>query len=578
MDSDDLDKQLDKLMAEIQGPDQELNVYPSPQFIDRDLLSSQQVAAQETLHFLKNQYKQDLLNFQDLLELKEKIIGELNQRLGSVEKELSEVKTRYLEEHETVVQEILDTSVRLEESRHAMTSQKQIHSKEIELLQQLAERTRQELKREEAWRKKLQEEWAQKEKKVQEELGHLKEIQEARTKLESQVHQAKEAVEKTVGELLSERRTRAEAEEAKKKALERVQELESKLRTSQETWEAERAQWKELWERERSTWETQKQEFSQWEEKLRKEREEWMAKMQAQEAKEIEYASNITHVLKEASEWSSRVSALMKIFATQGVKVPVFFKESLPQIVRRGFWKMSFLIGGALVVVGLGLFGWHRYHTKVHWVEEASFPLQIKTPTALMVGKDSLWIADWELGMLSLNPQSPSDRPTVLNLSKLKPYHPTGVALGGDSLWSLDAAQIRILRHPLGNLAEAYSYPAPGSAPSALAYGQTGLWLYDASTKLLYRFGLDPGSGVEGTFQMPSGPLLNSIQWVGSDLWGLDTKGKLLWRLARNKGIFSIKSSQKFIPDALSFSVQGKFLWVLISQGQDTRLKRYRLK
>ena len=150
-------------------------------------------------------------------------------------------------------------------------------------------------------------------------------VKESRQELEKRLAGVKDAVEKTLAELFAERKAKAEAESDKQKYSVRIQELESALREAKANWEAERKEWRELWDRERSIWSAHRQEFAVWEERLRSERQAWNERLKGEEMKEMEYASQITKVLKESSEWSQRVAQILRLFASKGIELPKIF-------------------------------------------------------------------------------------------------------------------------------------------------------------------------------------------------------------------------------------------------------------
>jgi hypothetical protein len=125
------------------------------------------------------------------------------------------------------------------------------------------------------------------------------------------------------------------------------------------------------------------------------------------------------------------------------------------------------------------------------------------------------------------------------------------------------------------------SAKTPGPAPQGAAWDGYNLWAFDASSGLLYKYGLDPKAGASATFQLEGLKSLVCMQWAGGQLWTLDSRN-VLRRYAFADGAFSLLSSQDFVKTAAAaFWVEGSTLWTVEKAGQLSggyELKRYSLK
>ncbi len=546
----------------------------------------------ETIQFIRHHHKEEERQWKQMLELKEITLKELGQNLEETQNSLKDLKARYQAEQERSLQLSLDTSLRMEESGAVLRKQKASHDKEIKLLQEIVERTRLEIKSVEARLETLRKKRDDWEKKYAQTALENEGLKENNSKKEGQLGQAKEAVEKTLGELLSERKAKSDAEADKQRLSTQIKDLESRIEGLNANWEAERKEWRELWDRERSVWETHRQEFAAWEERLRSERQAWHEKLRGEEQKEVEYASQWTNILKEASQWSHRMAQVLKIFAMKGAAFPMgLVSEPVSRTVKRASRRAIAVAAVSIVAIGVLAFWTHDYRSRIHIALAAEYPLDLPNPTAMLSTGDGIWIADWEEGLTFRDKNDIGRTLGTMGQFVDEPFRPAAIALDLDCLWILDMAQLRFLKRSMetGKIFE--TVVTPGPAPAGLAHDGKNLWSFDAATGLVYRFAMDPKNGVEASFHLPDTESPLAMQWAlsrtaepgGTDnLWLLDTNGGLK-RMALKDGSFKTVSSQEIGTGVLSFSVQGKVLWTLERRekglpGSNFMVRKYDLK
>ncbi|MBI4377201.1 MAG: hypothetical protein HY549_12225 [Elusimicrobia bacterium] len=481
--------------------------------------------AWEAVSLIKRQHKHESRYWSELLEAKEKALRSSQERQALLEQEIRVLRERVRADEEKILSEGLDVQSRLETSFEALKAEREQHQQELRDIKAVLEQYRQRLAAESARWKEEQRQW---EKREQQYLLDLHELQATASRhqedsgrsadesrrLSDSLKEAKNALEKTLAELLRERQIRGDAEKERERALKKVEELEKHFHELSKIWEEERSQWRELWDRERSTWETQRTEFSSWEEKLRKEREAWHAELKAKEQDQLKFAEQMTHVLRESSETSTKVSELAR-------------KASVPPLPpaalrRRGRW----IAPAALLVAALAM-AWpaYRYFSRYHFRPVSARALELNNPTALSADGKLLWASEWSGYVVAINPEDLR----VLRSIRVPsvPFRPSALAFSPERLWSADAAGARLLRHDpaepekvLGSMA------APGPAPTALAFDGQNLWSFDAANQSLYRHGADEGLFTAVAVDRPL--VATAMAWYGKELWAYDSRGRRL--------------------------------------------------
>ena len=201
------------------------------------------------------------------------------------------------------------------------------------------------------------------------------------------------------------------------------------------------------------------------------------------------------------------------------------------QNMRRGF-----LAGAVALALAAAAGPAWRAATVWRFASEAVAPAPTGNPTGLAFDGTSLWVSDWGGRLVAVDPADP--RRVLLQAAPQPggPYRPTAIAAGGGALWTLDAAQARLLRHssaaPERILA---ARPSPGPAPTALAFDGETVWSYDAVNRALTRHGGDDAPAQ--TYALPDEAVPNAMTWSDGRLWIYDAKARrlLVYEIADGK-------------------------------------------
>jgi len=576
MESKDIDRHLNDLWKKVSGSEYAPEAQPLPPEI--------RPGRMERRRLLRDNFSKAEGGWRALLAGKDAQLRDLTAQLEETKAHLSEIKQHYQEAREKSLNEELSVALNLEESRKLLDTQKKNHAREIALLRELLERTKVEMVSLQGRVEAVRTERDAAREKFSALAAEKRDLDDAKAGLDARLADSKEAVEKTLAELLSERKNRRD-DAAKMKDLEgQVKDLTGRLDAAKANWDAERTQWRELWDRERSVWETHRQEFAVWEERLRSEREAWTLKMREQESKGVENAAGLANVLKESSQWSEKVTQVLKLYALKGVELPSVFVSASPDQkfigARRGVTRALALGLAGLMLLSVAGWQFWAWRAKVHYKLLASVPLDLPNPAGLAVTKDGIWLADWTRG-LSLKDLKDYSTLRALPQPAGLPLRPGALAPSDAGLWTLDLAQLRYARQGYKDGALTDSVKTPGPAPQGAAWDGYGLWAFDASSGLLYKYGLDPASGAAATYTLDGVKSLACMQWVGGQLWTLDGKNTLR-RYALTEGGFDLVSSQSFGKRAaLAFWAEAGTLWTIERAGAlggGYELKRYSLK
>ncbi len=540
-------------------------------------------ADRDTMRFLRDNYTKAETEWRSLLDAKDAQIRDLTAQLEEIRAHLGEIKQHYQEAREKAINEEMTAALHLEESGKLIETQKKNHARDVALLKELLERSKVEMVnlqgRIDALRKE-RDEWRG---KFDAQSVEKADLADAKAGLSAKLGDSKEAVEKTLAELLAERKNRRD-DQAKMKDLEaRIKDLSAQLETTRTNWDAERTQWRELWDRERSVWESHRQEFAVWEERLRAEREAWTLKMREQEAKGVQNVAGLADMLKETTQWSEKVTQILKLYALKGVELPSVFVSAGPdsnfQKARKGVIRAAAVgLAGLLLMSGAA---WQIYswRAKVHYKLLSSAPLELPNPSGLAVTKDGVWLADWNRG-LSLKDAKDLATLRVLPVPAGETLRPGALTASDGGLWTLDMAQLRYARQNFSDGRVTGSAKTPGPAPQGAAWDGYNLWAFDAASGLLYKYGLDPEAGAASTYRLEGLRSLSCMQWFNGELWTLDGKN-VLRRYALKDGVFRKVSSQEFGGKASAFWADGNTLWTVEKAGElagGYELKRYSLK
>ncbi|MDO8805350.1 MAG: hypothetical protein Q7R35_13085 [Elusimicrobiota bacterium] len=576
MESKEIDRHLNDLWKKVSGSE----YIPEAPSLPPDVRQSNM----ETMRFLRENFSKDESEWKILLAAKDAQLRDLTSQLEETKVHLGEVKEHYQEAREKMLNDELATALNLEEAKKLLDAQKRNHAREIALLKELLERTKVEMVslqgRVDALRSE-RDEWRNKFTGLTVEKADL---DDARAGLTAKLADSKEAVEKTLAELLNERKSRRD-DQVKMKDLEgQVKELTGRIDSGKVNWDAERTQWRELWDRERSVWETHRQEFAVWEERLRSEREAWTMKMREQESKGVENAAGLANVLKESSQWSEKVTQVLKLYALKGVELPSVFVSAGPD---QGFLRARKNVSRVLALGLAGLLlmsgaAWQIYawRAKAHYKLMASAPLDLPNPSGLAVTKEGLWLADWNKG-IALKDIKDFSTLRYLPAPAGEPLRPGALSVSDSGLWTLDMAQLRYVRQGFGDGAITESVKTPGAAPQGAAWDGYSLWTFDASSGLLYKYGLDPRSGASATYLLEGVKSLVCMQWAGDMLWTLDGVNTLRRYVLRAGSLKKVSAQPFGKKAATAFWVDGGTLWTVEKSGELAKgfeLNRYSLK
>ncbi len=576
MESKDIDRHLNDMWKKVAGTD----YVPDPPALPPDVRQ----ADRDTMRLLRENFSKAESNWRSLLAGKDAQLRDLTAQLEETRAHLSELKQHYQEAREKTLNEEMAAALNLEESKKIIDAQKKNHAREVTLLKELIERSKVELVSLQERIEALRAERDEIRRKADQLAVEKADLLDAKAGLEAKLADSKEAVEKTLAELLSERKGRRD-DAAKMKDLEaRIKDLTGRLESAKANWDAERVQWRELWDRERSVWETHRQEFAVWEERLRSEREAWTLKMREQESKGVENAAGIASILKETSQWSERVTQVLKLYALKGVELPTVFVSPGPDTAfvktRRNVSRAFGLGLAALLLLAGAAWQLHGWRARAHYKLLSSSPLDLPNPSGLAVTKDGVWLADWNRG-LALRDSKDLSVLRLLPVPAGEPLRHAALGASDSGLWTLDMAQLRYARqdHKDGRVLE--SVKTPGPAPQGAAWDGYNLWAFDAASGLLYKYGLDPRAGVSATYRLPGLKSLAAMQWHAGQLWTLDAANRLR-RYAPAETGFRLVSEQKFARNqAAAFWVDGSTLWSVEKAGElagGYELKRYSLK
>jgi len=521
-------------------------------------------AAWETVSLLRGKHRSEALAWSEMLEAKEKQVSALRERQRLLENEIAGLRRQVRSAEESSLEGYLDVQARLEAALSSLKEERQRHEEDEKRLRALLEQTRHRLAGEADIWKKERKSWEKKEEKYlaqmqsMESLAQTRQEDAARTgsdveKLSQSLKEAKNALEKTLAELLRERQVREGTEKERAEALKKVDEVQRHFEELSKIWEEERAQWRELWDRERSTWETQRTEFSAWEDKLRRERQSWHADLKAKEEDHLRFASQMAETLRQSTETTSKIQNVLRAVALLG----------LPQEKRRISRRIWAGLAAAAVLAAASIPVW-KYYAAFHFQPVAEIATSLSNPTGMAYDGSKIWVSQWNGELDAFNPLDLKAAPTAVAPNVKPPYHPVSVVSAGDSLWTADAAQARLVRVSAADPGVvAATLPAEGPAPTAMAYDGKAIWCYDAANRSLDRYGAD---GRVQSFGLGSA-VPTSLLWVSGSLWAFDSKTHKLNVYDFKDGSFSLRASYdlgKTIIGMTAVKMGGKRqLWIL---------------
>ena len=559
MTPEEIQKELDSLWSKVtSGTPPVAPAMPLPaspeQYSLHDAPAITREVTLETLSLVKRQHRAEVTRLAQLLELKERSLAETMERLRLSSSELERLRRREERVDALTTQQAMAYSAELEAAQEAQKAAEARLAEEESRLRSIAEESRRRLNSEETRWRALQADWTARE---QEYLMRLREL-EARAEKEresssaalgaeqralSELGEAKGAIEASLGELLKERQEREEAEKERGRALQRVKDVEERMNELQNLFAEERKAWQELWERERSAWEAKKQELASWESRVHEEKESFHKKFGQLEEAETRHAQEMTEILRRSSDAGSKIADFMREAAAKAaemtnLKAQASASQARPK--RRIDMRLLAAAAAAVLMVATAIPAWKSLH-KLSFTLKSSHNLAAARTTAIAYDGDTLWVSEWEGGLLAFEAENPA-APIRREIVGVKgPYHPAALSSWAGKMYVLDAAQARILRFAVEtpDKVEA-SWPTPGPAPAALAHDGQNLWSYDAATKVLYRHLGEGAEAQSEPFRLDFDAVLTAIRWHKGELWAWDAKGKQILILKRKEKSFEI--------------------------------------
>jgi hypothetical protein len=596
---DDLSREIDRLWARVGSAG------PAPSSASEISASSPAATtagadvAWETVALLKRQHRQSENSWRQTMEARDEAVRILRLQLEKAEEELSRLRIRAEGEEERLVVDTLDAREKIETAQKAIKFAEERHAQERSVLEAALQSLRERVAAETSRARASEMRWQEREQQYLLDLKELQALAARRDKevgesgktsraLEASLAEAKNALEKTFAELLLERKERERATSERETAVKKVDELRAHVDELSKIWDEERAQWRELWDRERSTWETQRVELGTWEENLRREREAWHAELQAKEKAHLALTEDLSGKIRETSQNAEKMADLIQTFekgehATSSAE-SALRAAAIINARQAKIWGFVKTVAFAGVLVAAGLPAW-RYATALRFVVESTSPAPTQTPTALAFDGSLIWMSDWNGKLLTIDPASPRRVVSTWAPAPGGPYRPTALAVGGGALWSLDAAQARLLRHSTAGPERILAArPSPGAAPTAIAFDGQTVWTYDAADRTLTRHGGDDAP--VQAYSLPDEAVPNAMAWSGDYLWISDAKGRRLL-IYKVEGKSLVRAAVEPFPEpgvvglALSGSGRERRLYLLLAPSgarAAAELVRYRLK
>ncbi|MEW6011950.1 MAG: hypothetical protein AB1602_00975 [Elusimicrobiota bacterium] len=508
-----------------------------------EFLVQGETPAFEIVNFLKNKLKKKIDEYEETIKEKDKTIEALNSQIESLKQTMESLKNTYSQTESELLNQNKELFLKMEQSKQILLKQKEKHQKEINLLKDIFDRTKLELKTLSEELDSLKKE-REKLRKEAFDLRTQKTLAEDKLKaVENQLSQSKKAVEQTLSELLDERK---KTQELSKKIIEvqkETEDLKKQLESTKLAWDNERAEWKEMWERERSLWESHRMEFAVWEERLRAERESWLKNIKEQEEKGMEGAKSLVKVLEDASKWSYKVTELLKIYANKGIELPQVFTsaQTIEKKAKRGVNKILVFAAISLFMLSLGFYFARDYSLKLRFSKIASYTLDDPNYTGFVKKGDWFVMSHWSNGIVFKDDKMN----TMSKISEFEGIKPkvSAIAQEGYDIWLLDLSGLRFLKINPDDGKIIKSFKTVGVAPQGLAFDGVYLWSFDASTGLLYRYELNAEVKGVSSYNLEGIKNVDWLGWVGDKLYVLSNSK--LYRFKYSGDKFSKISAQK---------------------------------
>lgn len=529
----------------------------------------------EIVNYFKTKLNSKIKEYEEIIQRKNEVINGLNLQINSLQSLIEELKQKYSETEIEVLEQNKELFIKMEESKQILLKQKEKHQREINLFKEMFERTKIDLKN----LSKELDELKMERNKLKEEtikLSSEKSAMEDRLKsIDLNLKESKKAVEQTMSELLIERK---KLEESSKKIfnLEKEKEdLKKQIEWLRTAWDNERAQWKEMWERERSLWESHRMEFAVWEERLRGEREQWLSKLREEEEKGVNGAKELSKVLEDASKWSYKVGELLKLYATDSLKLPQVFvtQKTIEKKIKSTNNKILFMFFSAVFALSMIFYFTYDYKTKLHFSKVTTTILDSENYTGFVKSGDMFVFSTWDKGIVIKD----KDFKTISRIENFSGNNLkiSAIAQDGYNLWLLDLGGLRFLRVDpyTGDILK--SYKTIGLAPQGISFDGVYLWSFDAASGLLYRYDINGDIKGVSSYQLDGIKTIDWLGWVNGKLYVVSNN--VLYRFLYSGDKFRKISTQK-VKNFVYCYLYNNELYILKDEGNIKKIDVLKIK
>jgi hypothetical protein len=252
-----------------------------------------------------------------------------------------------------------------------------------------------------------------------------------------------------------------------------------------------------------------------------------------------------------------------QLVSTQSLTPPAWWRRTT-FLMTAGF--MMFL-----VLLAMGLFGL--------WTPPFQlYKLASDHPVAVSGGDHDIWVGDWSQQNLTCL-QVRGDYLSIVDVHKFADFQPVAAVVAPYYVFTASVdGRLRRHRREAG-LPVTASVPAPGSAPSGLAWDGESLWLSDSESGKIFQ--LDSRLSVKDSFKSPADKPVG-LAWYKDRLWVADGDRNALWSLARQGALWERRGpySLEIFAHNKSLKLSGFTIWHnkiwFVSEG-DGVLVRHRL-
>jgi CheY-like chemotaxis protein len=232
------------------------------------------------------------------------------------------------------------------------------------------------------------------------------------------------------------------------------------------------------------------------------------------------------------------------------------------------WWKSPLAMAAAglaafLALLALGLSGLWAPPFKI-------YKLASDHPVSAAADKDALWVVDWsQQNVTGVKVQG--GYLSIVRVHKLQDFQPVAMALAPYYAYTA-SSDGRLRRHRWDDeLSTVAAVPAPGPAPSGLAWDGENLWSCDSYTGKIYQH--NARLEAAGEFPAPTKKPVG-LAWADGALWIADGERASLWKMTRHgadwkrKGPFPLEvfSHNKAL-QLSGFTVWDRSAWIVSESG-----------